>query len=134
MKSTHAASALIRKGSEVLIIQRRYPPSKGKWALPGGVVEHCESAEQAAVREIKEELGIEIEIKRLIGIYNSAGRDGNLEYNYEIHCYEAHYKAGDLQPSSEIMDWKWVRSKEEIADLMLTSTARKALEDAGFLS
>lgn len=128
-----AASALIRKGREILLIQRRYPPSQGKWALPGGIVEQRESAEQATVREIKEELGIEIEIKRLIGIYNATARDGNLEYNYEIHCYEADYKNGDLKPSSEILNYKWVKSREDIADLTLTSTARKALEDAGFL-
>ncbi|MEM2990003.1 MAG: NUDIX domain-containing protein, partial [Halobacteria archaeon] len=109
------------------------PPSQGKWALPGGIVEQWESTEQAAVREIKEELGIEIEIKRLIGIYNAVARDRNLEYNYDIHCYEANYKNGELKPSSEILDYKWVKSREDIVDLTLTSTARKALEDAGFL-
>lgn len=135
MKSIPAASALIRRGNEILLIQRRYPPGKGKWALPGGVVEQGESPEQAAVREIKEELGIEIQIKKLIGVYNAAIRDGDLEYNYDIHCFEADYKDGDLKPSLEIMNYKWVESREDLADLMpkLTNTSRKALEDVGFL-
>lgn len=133
--STSAASALIRKDGEILLIQRKYPPSQGKWALPGGVVEQGESTEQAAIREVKEELDIDIEIKRLTGVYNATAWNstGELEYSYDIHCYEAVYKAGELKPNSEIMNWRWISSASEIADLTLTSTTRKALEDAGFL-
>ncbi len=136
MKAIPAASALIRRVNEILLIQRKYPPSQGKWALPGGIVKQDESMEQAAIREVKEELGIEIEIKRLIGVYNATSRNssGKLKYSYDIHCYEARHKAGDLKPSPEIMDWKWIKSKAEVADLTLTSTTRKALEDAGFLT
>ena len=43
---------------EILLIQRKFAPYKGKWALPGGFVDMDETLEQAALRELKEETGI----------------------------------------------------------------------------
>ncbi|MEA3492997.1 MAG: NUDIX hydrolase [Candidatus Margulisiibacteriota bacterium] len=63
------ACAAINKKGEVLITKRNLEPGKGKWALPGGFVEWDEASEDACLRELKEETGIDGEIKRLIGVY-----------------------------------------------------------------
>lgn len=59
----------------VLLIQRGHEPFAGKWALPGGFVEQGESAEQAAVRELREETGLgEISVEQL-HTFSQPGRD-----------------------------------------------------------
>lgn len=54
---------------EILLIQRKNEPFKGKWAIPGGFIEMDESLEQAAVRELKEETGISISEDELEQLY-----------------------------------------------------------------
>ena len=62
----------IRDG-KILLILRRNPPAG--WALPGGFIEYGESAEQAAIRELKEETGVTAKTQHLVGIYSQADRD-----------------------------------------------------------
>ena len=60
-------------GQGIVLIQRRNPPHG--WALPGGFVDYGESFDQAAVREAREETGLEVELKALLGVYSSPDRD-----------------------------------------------------------
>jgi 8-oxo-dGTP diphosphatase len=53
----------------VLLIRRRWPPYRGRWGLPGGFIAYGETPEDAAVREVREETGLEIRIRRLIGTW-----------------------------------------------------------------
>jgi 8-oxo-dGTP diphosphatase len=57
----------------VVLIKRRNPPYG--WALPGGFVDYGESVEQAAVREAKEETGLDVRLHGLLGVYSSPDRD-----------------------------------------------------------
>jgi len=60
------SAVLIEKDGHLLLLQRSYQPWKGSWNLPAGYVEVDETPEQAAVREVREETGLEIEIDRLL--------------------------------------------------------------------
>jgi ADP-ribose pyrophosphatase YjhB (NUDIX family) len=64
---------IIEYGAGIVMIKREYPPPG--WALPGGFVEKGERVETAAVREAKEECGLEVEGLRLLGIYSDPARD-----------------------------------------------------------
>ena len=59
----------------VLLIQRANDPYEGSWALPGGFVDMGETVEDAAVREAKEETGLDVELLRLVGVYSEPDRD-----------------------------------------------------------
>jgi len=63
------------KDDKILLVQRKYPPFQGMWALPGGFVEYGETTENAVVREIKEETGLETTIQSLLGVYSNPNRD-----------------------------------------------------------
>ncbi|SYZ74446.1 NUDIX hydrolase [Candidatus Zixiibacteriota bacterium] len=60
---------------EIVLIKRGVEPFKGDWAIPGGGVEIGETVEQAAVREAKEETGLDIKLTGLVGVYSDPGRD-----------------------------------------------------------
>jgi len=57
-----------KDGPEVLLIRRGKPPRLGEWSLPGGRIEWGERAEAAALRELKEETGVEAEILGLLDV------------------------------------------------------------------
>lgn len=59
----------------LLLIRRKYPPYQGQFALPGGFVDTGETVEQAVLRELREETGIEGHVERLIGVYSDPARD-----------------------------------------------------------
>ena len=59
-------------GKIVLIERRNFPFG---WALPGGFVDYGESVENAAIREAKEETGLDVEIVKLLGVYSDPDRD-----------------------------------------------------------
>jgi 8-oxo-dGTP diphosphatase len=66
---------VVVKDDSVLLIQRRNPPFQGAWALPGGFVDVGETCEAACVREVLEETGLKVRIKRLVGVYSDPKRD-----------------------------------------------------------
>jgi 8-oxo-dGTP diphosphatase len=65
-----ASVVLEAPGGGVVLARRGTEPGKGHWSIPGGYVDLGESVEDAAHREIREELGIDIELLRLVGVYS----------------------------------------------------------------
>ena len=57
----------------VLLVKRGIEPGYGKWVFPGGYVDRGESLEAAAIREVKEESGLDVRLTRLLGIYSAPG-------------------------------------------------------------
>lgn len=67
--------AVIIADRRVVLIRRKNPPFEGSWALPGGFVDIGETVEAAAVREAREETGLDIELRALLGVYSDPARD-----------------------------------------------------------
>jgi ADP-ribose pyrophosphatase YjhB (NUDIX family) len=68
-----AAGGVIVQHGRVLLVKRKFKPRVGEWTLPAGFLEYFESPESCAVREIREETGIEARIDNVFGVY--AGHD-----------------------------------------------------------
>lgn len=110
MKVTLVASALLEHGGKYLLVQqarsRRQP---GKWGPPGGKPEQGEELTAAALREVTEETGLEVELTGFVGILRSGHRsDPNL-----FVCYAARLLPGqDAQalqmPEGEISAGRWL--------------------------
>ena len=75
MKPSLAVDGVLIKNRKVLLIKRKNEPFKNKWALPGGFVEYGEKVEDAIIRELKEETGMNVRIKKLFGVYSDPDRD-----------------------------------------------------------
>ncbi|MEO6324840.1 MAG: NUDIX hydrolase [Thermoanaerobaculia bacterium] len=69
-----AAGCLIVREGRVLLVKRGIEPGFGTWVFPGGHVDRGETIEAAALRETREESGVEAEIEELLGLYSYPGR------------------------------------------------------------
>ncbi len=101
--------------------ERGKPPSEGKWGLPGGAVEVGETIEEAIVREILEETRVTVRPIRLITFLDSIHRDddGRVRYHYVLFEYLCEYISGEVSPSSDAPNAKWVEYNElDSVDIM----------------
>jgi 8-oxo-dGTP pyrophosphatase MutT (NUDIX family) len=95
---------------KVLLIKRS---DNDNWAVPGGAIDIGESLTQAAVRETKEETGIDCEITGLVGIYTDPRHVIHYTSNDEVRqefsiVLTAHATGGEPTPSDESLDVRWV--------------------------
>ncbi len=63
------------KDGKILLVRRGHAPYEGMWATPGGFVEYGETTENAVLREVKEETGLESTLEALVGVYSDPKRD-----------------------------------------------------------
>ena len=102
----NAASVALIDRDKVLLIQRARKPYFGMWSLPGGRLEAGETPEQAAEREIMEEVGLRVwrlhPIKRMLL--------GEGRFVLQVFATEAF--EGEIVASDEVSAWRWVRLDE----------------------
>jgi ADP-ribose pyrophosphatase YjhB (NUDIX family) len=100
----NAASVALIAGDKVLLIRRAYAPYQHLWTLPGGRMEAEETAEQCAVREVEEELGLTISALRHVETQTLAGtRDA-----WRLAVFATREFGGVIVPSAEIAEHRWV--------------------------
>jgi ADP-ribose pyrophosphatase YjhB (NUDIX family) len=86
------------------------------WALPGGGMELGESIEDTAVREVKEETGLDVEVVSLVGVYTNPGHvmaydDGEVRQQFSL-CYRTRLLGGELTFDEESTDIAWTLEAE----------------------
>ena len=87
---------------DILLVKNRF--SRQKWALPGGGAKHNESYEQAAVREVLEEIGLKIHNLRYLGKANSHESYAK----FSVRVFAAHASDYDIKCNFEIMEARWL--------------------------
>ena len=111
MKTLNVVAAIIHKDNKILATKRGYGEFINQWEFPGGKIEENETKEEALIREIKEELNVEIEITNFAL---------DLEYQYptfylKMSCYDCIIKSGTPK-LLEHNDARWL-SRDELDDV-----------------
>ncbi|MBK9274022.1 MAG: NUDIX hydrolase [Flavobacteriales bacterium] len=96
----------------VLLMERGTDPFRGTWVFPGGLVDPGETVEQACIREVREELGLEVKLTGLIGIYSEPGRDPR--GSFVSIAYRAEVVSGTPTVTSEARAHRWLEPGEEV--------------------
>lgn len=103
MKTIEVVAAVIKEGDKVFVTRRDYGDFENMWEFPGGKVEAGESKEEALIREIKEELELDIKVSDLLV---------TVDYDYpnfhlKMDCFLCSISGGELKLNAH-NDAKWV--------------------------
>ncbi len=117
--------AVILNEGKILLEKRKNLPGKGKWSIPGGLVELGERIENAVIREVQEETGLDVADPCLVDVVDNVDIDdeGRVKYHFVIVDYLVTAKKGVAKAASDADDLKWV-SLNEVEGYDLTSSFR----------
>jgi len=107
------SAAIFDERGRILLTRRM---DNGQWCLPGGRMESGESAAEACEREVLEETGLSVRVKRLVGVYSHPDQlvvypDGNKAHIVALH-FEANIISGELGLSNETTDFGYFTLQE----------------------
>lgn len=121
---------IIINDESIVLIKRLNNPYKNHWAIPGGFVEYGEKVETAAVREAKEETGLDIELTKLVGVYSNPNRDPR-GHTVTV-AYTAKIMGGTLKSDSDAKDARFFKF-EELKNIDLAFDHEEILKDSKIL-
>lgn len=122
-----SVSAAIFDGRGRLLLQQR--SDGGQWCLPGGSLEIGESVTEGVIREVREETGLTVTVRRLIGVYSEPRLqvvrypDGNV-WHYVSLCFECAVRGGTLTTCDETLALRWVSAARLPATLLTNHRIR----------
>ena len=124
-----AAVALFNTEGNILMLRRK---DNDKWTLPGGTLDFGESLTDCAVREVREETGLQIRITGLIGTYTDpqvliAYSDGEVRQEFTL-VYAAEIESGELEIDDESKEAAWIPLSSAV-ELPLADSQRRRLLD-----
>ena len=127
-----AVSAAIFRDGRVLIVRRARPPAHGLYTLPGGGVELGETLEEAVIREVREETGLDVEPVALAGYRQAVARDadGRVERHFVILPFAARFIAGEVSLNEELAEAHWLKPSE-LSGLQTTEGLALIVASAG---
>jgi mutator protein MutT len=121
---------VVLSDQRVLLIRRGKQPLVGRWSIPGGTVESGETLEQALVREMAEETGLEVEPQELLTVFDWIEREGDrVVFHYVIADYLCRCLSGTARAGSDALEVRWV-GPEELEQLDLTAKALEVVQEA----
>lgn len=114
---------------EVLLVKRKFEPQKGYWDLPGGFVRAGEDLEQSVKREVMEEIGVQVEIQRIIGIYVDTYLYQEIANKTFGVVVSAKITGGTLHSADDVEEYKYFPKEQVLQQTIAFPGIKKAFED-----
>jgi 8-oxo-dGTP diphosphatase len=119
-----AVGTIIRTGdSRIVLVRRAIDPGYGLWVFPGGYVDRGEEITSAAIREAREEAGLNVRLDGLVNIYSYPGRP------LIIIVYAATAMSGELCTDEECLEARLFTPAEIPWNLLAFRSTNEALQD-----
>jgi 8-oxo-dGTP diphosphatase len=122
-----AAVVSITDGGRILLIKRGNEPELGKWSMPGGFIDYGEDPREAALREVREETGLEVQITRLIDVIGGDGHTGGASI---VIMFAASIIGGILAPEDDAQDAAFFSEAELPIDQIANFASTHLMLDA----
>ena len=118
--------AIIVCDDKILLEQRKNEPGRGKWSVPGGIVELGETTEQTVIRETEEETGLVVDNPVLVDAVSQIAFDdaGKVKYHFVIIDYFVRLKSGASKAASDAAALEWV-ALADVESMDLTPSSRR---------
>lgn len=125
-KPTTGALILDETGEKILLVQRSIEPGSGLWDVPGGFVEENELPLDGVVREVQEELGVEIEDIRFLGFYGPTPYQYGHQRQLNLDIFFlARLKEGSRpKPADDASDYRWFDIRKPLPPMGFESVAQ----------
>ena len=129
-----AVIAVVVREGRVLLVRRANAPDQGKFGFPGGRIELGESLEDAALRELGEETGVEADAVEVLTAVDAIERDirGVPRFHYVLVTVLCRWRSGDGAPAGDVSEVRWVEPHaighgDLLASRDVARVARRAL-------
>ncbi|GGB27748.1 NUDIX hydrolase [Allosediminivita pacifica] len=119
LRPVPAVLAVMPRGSEVLLVQRRNPPDAGFWGFPGGKVDFGETLHAAAERELREETGVTARALRVLTALDVIGPGPAPDHHFVLIAVLCEWQAGAPLAADDAQDARWV-ALSDLEDLTLS--------------
>ncbi len=109
--------AVVRRGQQILLVQRAKPPGIGKWGFPGGHLEHGETVAECAVRELREETAIAADAVQILTAFDFiSGDTGASRRHYRLIAILCDWREGEgeLLQDASALGWFTIAAAEEL--------------------
>ena len=130
-----AVSACVWRGDRFLAVERGKDPNRGLWSLPGGSVDFGEPLAEAAARELREETGVEADLRHVVDVVEAIRHDdaGRPSLHYVIVCIAGPWRAGEPVAADDAADARWL-TVDDLRQRPVTRGLISVLEKASRLA
>ncbi len=120
--------AVIVQDARVVVVKRSSEPLKGRWSLPGGMLELGERLRAGTAREAVEETGLIVEVGDVLDVFDAIYLDpaGLAQYHYVLIDFLCRPISGALRAASDVSEARWV-SESELDALEMTENTLKVI-------
>ncbi|MFP4035476.1 MAG: NUDIX hydrolase, partial [Desulfovermiculus sp.] len=119
-----AVGGVLIQDKRILLVKRGQAPSKGLWTIPGGKVELGENLKQAVVREMREEIGLQVRAGELVTHFEfiEADEQNRVRYHYVIMDFWVQRIQGTLRPGDDVQEAAWFGLQDLVPALVTKGT------------
>jgi len=120
------AGVIIERGGRLLLLRRAIEPRRGTWTFPAGYMEIDETAEEAAVREAEEEIGLKVKAGPLVGVYSRPAPESP---GVLVVVFQGRQPRGRVRIGHEVLEARWFALEDIPWNELSFPTTHWALRD-----